>query len=83
MSESKPPCYDGQNFCTFSLEDLQRVHEAVKSLPHIPRVEFFKVPGSTDVAVVIDGAPAGFLTEAEFNLFFAGQGDDLLRGSRA
>lgn len=50
----------------FSPEDLQRAHEAMKSLPSIPRVEFFKVPGTTDVAVVIDGDFAAFLTEAEF-----------------
>ena len=49
------------------LEDYQRALDAAKALgPPPPRVEFFKVPGSTDVAVLVDDTPTGILTAAQF-----------------
>ena len=49
------------------LEDYQRALDEARALgPPPPRVEFFKVPGSTDVAVLVDDTPTGILTAAQF-----------------
>lgn len=49
------------------LEDYQRALDVAKTLgPPSPKVDFFLVPGSTDVAVLVDGDPAGVLTQEQF-----------------
>ncbi len=89
MSESKPPCYDGQNFFEFdaslmawpgdrhttsappppgkvSFEEVYQKALAFMGEAAPPSIDFRSVPGSTDVAVLVDGVPACVLTLDEF-----------------
>lgn len=51
----------------FPEDVFQRAIDTLKSLgPHPPRVKFYAVPGSTDVAVVADDVPIKVLTAAQF-----------------
>lgn len=48
-------------------EGYEKALDAAKTLgPPSPKVDFFLVPGSTDVAVLVDGDPAGVLTQEQF-----------------
>lgn len=59
----------------FTTEAFARTWEAMRRLPAVPRAEFFKVPGSTDVAVMINSKPVGVLTAAQFEELVAKLGE--------
>lgn len=87
MSEPKILCFEGQYLfevdhpttsaapTVFTLDALARVREEMGRLPVLPRGEFFSVPGSTDVAVMIDGEPVGVLTAVQFEELVAKLGE--------